>query len=123
MPDSAKHPTPARRSHAVRNDALIRDAAVGLIANKGWDALTTSAVGPAAGLTHGAVYARFTDKRELGIALWDEVLGSQLQTHLHAALTAGLDTDGEDAFLAAMERFVRPSRTARDARAPARGAR
>ena len=109
MSDSATHPTPARRSHAVRNDALIRDAAIGLIADKGWDALTTSAVGPAAGLTHGAVYARFTDKRELGIALWDEVLGSELQTRLDGVLTAGLDTDGADAFLTAMERFVHPS--------------
>ena len=111
MSDSATHPTPARRSHALRNDALIRDAAIGLIADKGWDALTTSAVGPAAGLTHGAVYARFTDKRELGIALWDEVLGSEFQTRLDGVLAAGLDTDGEDAFLTAMEGFVRPSPT------------
>lgn len=100
---------PARRSHALRNDGLLRDAAIGLIADKGWDALTANEVGPAAGLTHGAVYARFADKRELGIALWSDALGSELQTRLETALTTGLDADGEDAFATAMEAFVRPA--------------
>lgn len=99
----------ARRSHALRNDALLRDAAIGLIADKGWDALTANEVGPAAGLTHGAVYARFVDKRELGIALWIDVLGGELETRLEAVLTSGLAADGEDAFVTAMEAFLRPA--------------
>jgi AcrR family transcriptional regulator len=106
---SREHATPARRSHALRNDALLRDAAIGLIADKGWDALTANEVGPAAGLTHGAVYARFVDKRELGIGLWHDALAGELQLRLEAVLTAGLAADGEDAFVTAMEVFLRPA--------------
>lgn len=109
MSDSATNPAPARRSHALRNDALLRDAAIGLIAAKGWDALTANEVGPAAGLTHGAVYARFVDKRELGIALWNDALAGELEARLGAVLVSGLDPDGEEAFVAAMEAFLRPA--------------
>ena len=109
MPENSTNPAPARRSHALRNDALLRDAAIGLIADKGWDALTANEVGPAAGLTHGAVYARFVDKRELGIALWIDALGGELETRLEAVLTSGLAADGEDAFVTAMEAFLRPA--------------
>ncbi|MGI9187053.1 MAG: TetR/AcrR family transcriptional regulator [Gaiellales bacterium] len=109
MTESPEHPIPARRSHALRNDGLLRDAAIRLIADRGWDALTANEVGPAAGLTHGAVYARFVDKRELGIALWTDALASELQSRLEAVMTSGLDADGEDAFVAAMDAFLRPA--------------
>lgn len=111
MDAAAVAPARPRRAHAVRNDALLRDAAIERIAIRGWDALTVSEIGPAAGLTHGAVYARFSHKRELGTALWREALGDALCGALEQALAAGLDAQDGDGFQAAMTAFHTPDRT------------
>ena len=68
----------ARRSEATRNDSAIQDAAIAQIASAGWDELAMASVGAPAGLSYGAVYARFPDKIALGRSLWRSTLGPEL---------------------------------------------
>jgi AcrR family transcriptional regulator len=66
---------PRRRSaRALNNDVAIRDAAIELILSEGIDAISFRDVGRVAGLTHGALYARFEDVEELLVDLWCEAL-------------------------------------------------
>jgi AcrR family transcriptional regulator len=63
-----------RSTRALNNDLAIRDAAVELVLRDGIDAISFRDVGRIAGLTHGALYARFEDVEELLVDLWVEVL-------------------------------------------------
>ena len=63
-----------RSTRALNNDAAIRGATVELILSVGIDAISFRDVGRLAGLTHGALYARFEDVEELLVDLWNEVL-------------------------------------------------
>lgn len=66
MPDSLK----ARSARARLNDEAIRDAGLEQLVQKGTDLLSLSDVGHAAGLTHGAMYARYENIQELFVDLW-----------------------------------------------------
>ena len=69
--------TRSRSSRALNNDAAIREAAIELILSTGIDAISFRDVGRKAGLTHGALYARFEDVEELLVDLWNEVLSKR----------------------------------------------
>ncbi len=77
-----------RSSRAVTNDASIRDAAIKLILSTGIDAISFRDVGREAGLTHGALYARFEDVEELLVDLWTEVLSHRAIAMFEAAKNA-----------------------------------
>jgi AcrR family transcriptional regulator len=95
----------------IRNAAALQHAAIGLIAAGGWDEATTVRIGEAAGLTYGAVYARYGDKSDLGAALLEDVLLPLLCTELSLVIEAALDPGAAAAFEVAMHRFVHPSPT------------
>lgn len=63
-----------RSARALTNDEAIRTAAVQLLFSKGIDSISFRDVGAEAGLTHGALYARFEDTEELLVDLWNSVL-------------------------------------------------
>ena len=92
----------------VTNGRALQEAAVHVIATRGWDATTTVRIAEAAGLTHGAVYARFTNKSNLGAALWTSLLFPQLQELLTAAWLEATKGSPES-FAAAMMKFFDPS--------------
>lgn len=71
------------------NDRAIRDAAVRLLAERGWRSMTTTEVGLQAGLTHGAVYERFRNKQQLALTVWDEELSPTLVGELDSLWAAG----------------------------------
>ena len=77
-----------RSSRALANDASIRDAAVQLILSTGIDAISFRDVGREAGLTHGALYARFEDVEELLVDLWAESLSHRVEAMFEAARNA-----------------------------------
>lgn len=77
-----------RSSRALSNDAAIREATVKLILRTGIDSISFRDVGREAGLTHGALYARFEDAEELLVDLWSEVLCERMVALLHAAKDA-----------------------------------
>ena len=80
--------TRRRSTRALNNDAAIRTAAIELILRDGIDSISFRDVGRVAGLTHGALYARFEDVEELLVDLWDEVLCHRAVNLLEAAMLA-----------------------------------
>jgi AcrR family transcriptional regulator len=76
---------------ALTNDEAIRSAAVSLVLRDGIDAISFRDVGRIAGLTHGALYARFEDVEELLVDLWNEVLCHRAIGLFQAAMNATLN--------------------------------
>jgi len=94
-----------RSSRALANDAAIREAAVTVILSSGIDAISFRDVGREAGLTHGALYARFEDVEELVVDLWSEVLSQRAIAMFEAARNAA--TSPTEATVDALLDFVR----------------
>jgi AcrR family transcriptional regulator len=63
-------PRRRRTARAVANDSAIRSAAIAVIVDSGWDAMTFSEVAKRAKLTVGAVYGRVETKADLGTDVW-----------------------------------------------------
>ena len=82
-----------RSSRALTNDAAIREAAIKLILSTGIDAISFRDVGRMAGLTHGALYARFEDVEELLVDLWNEVLSQRAIAMFEAARHAARQSE------------------------------
>jgi AcrR family transcriptional regulator len=80
-----------RSAKAVANDNALRSAAVGEIQRVGIDQLSLRDVSHAAGLTHGATYARFEDADELLIDLWNSTLRERLQAMFELSISAAQD--------------------------------
>jgi len=80
-----------RSMRALTNDEAIRSAAVTLVLRDGIDAISFRDVGRIAGLTHGALYARFEDVEELLVDLWNEVLCHQAIELFRTAMEATSD--------------------------------
>ena len=66
--------TPRRRADAARNDAILLDAALELLCEKGPDRLSALDLARRAGLTTGAVYARYENNEEILVSLWQNRL-------------------------------------------------
>lgn len=81
-------PRRRRSARAQANDATLTSAAIDLVANQGWDALTFSELASRARLTIGAVYGRAENKTELGVNLWTTRLAGELRSAVHG-LVAG----------------------------------
>ncbi len=84
-----------RSSRAIANDASIREATVELILRTGIDNISFRDVGREAGLTHGALYARFEDVEELLVDLWSELLCARMIALIEAARKAASDPNEE----------------------------
>lgn len=82
--------SPRRSSRALANDSAIRDATVKLILKTGIDAISFRDVGREAGLTHGALYARFEDVEELLVDVWSSVLRGRVVALFDASREAAL---------------------------------
>jgi AcrR family transcriptional regulator len=63
---------PVRRAQSRAIDNKVLDAAVLVVKDLGPDELTFSAVARTAGLTTGAVYARFENRQELLLDVWEK---------------------------------------------------
>jgi AcrR family transcriptional regulator len=87
--------TQAERSEATR-EALI-EAARALFAERGYAEVGTEQIVRAAGLTRGALYHHFADKRELFAAVYERV-----EAELAERIAAGALAGGADSPLAAM---------------------
>jgi AcrR family transcriptional regulator len=99
-----------RSSRALSNDASIRDATIELILSTGIDAISFRDVGREAGLTHGALYARFEDVEELLVDLWTEALSERIIAMFNAARNAAAHPSEES--VDALLDFVRNAQSA-----------
>jgi AcrR family transcriptional regulator len=88
-----------RSGRALANDQIIRKAAADEIARVGVDRLSPREIAQVAGLTHGAIYARFESVDELLIDLWISTLRERLakisQLSKGAAADPSASTMGE----------------------------
>lgn len=81
-----------RKESVAANDEALRDAAMAVIGESGWDDLSFTVVAKRAGLTVGAVYGRAESTAELAIDLWQARVAPWLRTaveHLLDAASAG----------------------------------
>jgi AcrR family transcriptional regulator len=99
-----------RSARALNNDDAIRAATVELILSMGLDAISFRDVGKAAGLSHGALYARFEDVEELLVDLWNEVLSHRVISLLESARNAA--TCPSDQSVSALLQRVRDAESA-----------
>ncbi|CAM3038767.1 TetR/AcrR family transcriptional regulator [Tsukamurella hominis] len=95
--------TQAERTAATRT-ALIA-AARGLFAEHGYAGVGTQAIVEAAGVTRGALYHQFGDKRGLFEAVFDAVEEETISGAAQAVLAAG-DLDPVDTMLLAVDSFM-----------------
>jgi len=97
-----------QRSKMVeRNDSLFRSAAVDMLAEEGWNALSTRGLSSRCGLTTGALYARFENMDQLLGELWVSELSAALMGPIDAAIDAVRSGD-EEGFVAAFGSLVHP---------------
>lgn len=95
--------TQAERTAATR--AALIAAARTLFADHGYAGVGTQAIVDAAGVTRGALYHQFGDKRGLFEAVFDAVEEETISGAAHAVLAAG-DLDPVDTMLLAVDTFM-----------------
>lgn len=88
-----------RRKASVEMDAAVLDGAVAVIRDAGPDDLNLSAVARAAGVTTGAVYARYENRQELLLDVWEKRAAAQLRELIELVVQAN-DGDAQAAALA-----------------------
>lgn len=84
-----------RRADAARNDELFLDAGLELVRERGPDRLAALELARSAGLTTGAVYARYENPAEIMVGLWQNRMATPMRMFLENSvdsLVAGVDT-------------------------------
>ena len=84
-----------RSARALMNDEAIRQAAIDEIIRVGVDRLSLREVGIAAGLTHGATYARYEDVEEMLVDLWISKLRERLVSLIELSMNAAESPDAQ----------------------------
>lgn len=77
---------PRRRADAARNDLLLWDTGLRLLIDKGPDRLSALDLARSAGLTTGAVYARYENNEEILVGLWQNRIAGPLREYLSQAV-------------------------------------
>jgi len=100
--------TAARRTQAERTEATraaLIGAARSLFAERGYAEVGTEEIVRSAGVTRGALYHHFDDKRELFAAVYEQIEAELAQRIAEGALAGGA-TDARAAMVAGMEMFL-----------------
>lgn len=77
-----------RTEKVQANTELLRDTAQAIIVRDGWDRLTFQGLARDAGLTVGAVYARFDTPSDIGIDLWQSRVAEWFRGWVEAIIDA-----------------------------------
>lgn len=110
IPGAGAPSAPRRRSESSQlNDALILDAATAAIEADGVDRLGMSAVARRAGLTTGALYARYESGGELAAAVWNARVRDRHFTLLDTAISVMVDGGPLAALDDVVEELASPS--------------
>jgi AcrR family transcriptional regulator len=100
LPLSAPQESPQERGDAARNRALLLDAARGLVAKRGADAVTMDDVAAAAGVGKGTLFRRFGSRAGLMMVLLDEDERASQQAFLFGPPPLGPDARPMDRLVA-----------------------
>lgn len=87
----------ARQTRGLDNDHRILEAAIATVADRGVDGFGLRDVAAAAGLTHGALYARYANTGELLADTWAQRLLPELERLATGAHAVDEDPRGADA--------------------------
>ena len=98
----------SRPLRAIRNDAVILEAATRLAAAEGWSGLLFPRVAADAGLSIRPLHERFDDRESLAADLWRLRLVSEIVPAL-ANVVAAIHGNGPEALDEALQRFSQPS--------------
>jgi AcrR family transcriptional regulator len=108
-PDAAAFiPKPdGRKDNALATQTALRAAGRALFGKQGYKATSVGALCDAAGVTSGALYHHFGDKKTLFAAVAEE-LDAELVEHTHAVMLQTLEQSGDPwaAFISAIDSFV-----------------
>lgn len=77
-----------RRADAARNDELFLDTGLELLRERGPDRFAALELARSAGLTTGAVYARYENPAEILVGLWQNRIATPLQMFIANSLEA-----------------------------------
>ena len=77
---------PRRRADAARNDQILWDTGLELLLEKGPDRLSALDLARSAGLTTGAVYARYENNEEILVGLWQNRIAGPLRSYIELAV-------------------------------------
>lgn len=99
-----------RRADAARNDELFLDTGLELLRDRGPDRLAALELARSAGLTTGAVYARYENPAEIMVGLWQHRIASPMHMFLENSLEALVDgSDRTDAGSVTARAFSNPN--------------
>jgi len=79
---------PRRRADAARNDELFLDAGLDLLRERGPDRFAALELARTAGLTTGAVYARYENPAEILVGLWQNRISTPMEMFVVNSLAA-----------------------------------
>ncbi len=88
---------PRRRADAARNDELFLDTGLDLLRERGPDRFAALELARTAGLTTGAVYARYENPAEILVGLWQNRIATPMQMFVANSLEALSTSDRRDA--------------------------
>lgn len=97
-----------RRAEAVRNDELFLDAGLELLRERGPDRMAALELARSAGLTTGAVYARYENPAEIMVGLWQQRISTPMRMFLENSLSALID-GSEEANATVIRALTNPS--------------
>lgn len=79
---------PRRRADAARNDELFLDTGLDLLRERGPDRFAALELARTAGLTTGAVYARYENPAEILVGLWQNRIATPMQMFVANSMEA-----------------------------------
>ena len=85
-----------RRADAARNDELFLDTGLDLLRERGPDRFAALELARTAGLTTGAVYARYENPAEILVGLWQNRIATPMQMFVANSLEALSTSDRRD---------------------------
>jgi AcrR family transcriptional regulator len=88
---------PRRRADAARNDELFLDTGLELLRERGPDRFAALELARTAGLTTGAVYARYENPAEILVGLWQNRIATPMQMFVSNSLEALSTSERRDA--------------------------
>ena len=97
-----------RAAKVEQNDRLLRSAAIAILAEEGWNGLSTRVLTARCGLTTGAFYARFENVVAFIDELWDEILLDAMIGPVDEAIAAVEEGD-RDRFIGKLDSLAHPS--------------
>ena len=97
-----------RAAKVEENDRLLRAAAIAILAEAGWNGLSTRVLTARCGLTTGAFYARFENVFDFIDGLWGEVLFDAVIGSIDEAITA-VQVGDREGFVSHLSALAHPS--------------